>query len=612
MVSPCGPTGPPSRSRSLYRRATSPRQTRDARTPQTGTLLFTSGETRRRWKPRTMAQYRSIHRRLVASFGAMPLASIRPRHVAAYIDATSKQLGPASVGRDVDLLHAIFKTARREELVDANPADGAERPRLPPFRPQILEPVEVARVAKALGGVERVVFLTLVLTGLRRSELQRLRWRDVDLVDNLLRVRTRRARTGSARLPSRPRWPRSWQHRRSTAFQGDDELVFCHPERGTTYRAETFKGALMDALATAGVNKRPRAFHDLRHTAITNDAAAGLEPDRRHDEGRPLGHEDDQAVHASRRRRLPRRGGCTGAAAPRSCYSNCYSRRRSSRGTSPRGRRGWTQFDCVDALGRTSSSSRPFPPARPRDTCASDQGGGGLTTAAVTAEERRDELVGRLFGARVGAMDLFGVYLGDRLGLYRALADAGRSTSGELASAAGVHERYAREWLEQQAASGDPRAWTTRATDAERRYALPPATTRPARRGQPQLRGAVRRAARRLQRGRSTPCWRRSGTAAGSRTPTTGPTSTRARRASPGRCSATCSAREWLPAVPDVHERLPPILRRVSPTLPAAAAGRASPSPALTRRSRVDGIDLDQASIARLGNTSTAAGWRTG
>lgn len=240
---------------------------------------FTSGETRRRWKPRTIAQYRSIHRRLVASFGAMPLASIRPRHVAAYIDATSKQLGPASVGRDVDLLHAIFKTAVREELVDANPADGAERPRLPPFRPQILEPVEVARVAKALGGVERVVFLTLVLTGLRRSELQRLRWRDVDLVDNVLRVRDSKSEDGIRSVAlSTTLAEELWQHRRSTAFQGDDELVFCHPQHGTTYSAETFKDALMDALATAGVNKRPRAFHDLRHTAITNDAAAGSSP----------------------------------------------------------------------------------------------------------------------------------------------------------------------------------------------------------------------------------------------------------------------------------------------------------------------------------------------
>ena len=51
-------------------------------------------------------------------------------------------------------------------------------------------------------------------------------------------------------------------------------------------------------------------------------------------------------------------------------------------------------------------------------------------------------------------MDLYGVYVGDRLGLYRALADSGPLTSSGLAEAAGIHERYAREWLEQQAATG--------------------------------------------------------------------------------------------------------------------------------------------------------------
>jgi SAM-dependent methyltransferase len=47
------------------------------------------------------------------------------------------------------------------------------------------------------------------------------------------------------------------------------------------------------------------------------------------------------------------------------------------------------------------------------------------------------------------------VVLGDRLGLYRQLADAGRPlTSAELAAAAGCAERYVREWLNGQAASG--------------------------------------------------------------------------------------------------------------------------------------------------------------
>ncbi|MDQ3648608.1 MAG: hypothetical protein M3433_08530 [Actinomycetota bacterium] len=63
-------------------------------------------------------------------------------------------------------------------------------------------------------------------------------------------------------------------------------------------------------------------------------------------------------------------------------------------------------------------------------------------------------MIERLFQATLGAWDILTVYLGDRLGLYRALAEAGSLTSGELAAATGTHERYVREWLEQQAANG--------------------------------------------------------------------------------------------------------------------------------------------------------------
>jgi integrase len=43
---------------------------------------------------------------------------------------------------------------------------------------------------------DRTVFLTLVLTGLRRSELQTLRWRDVDLLEGVLRVRDSESEDG--------------------------------------------------------------------------------------------------------------------------------------------------------------------------------------------------------------------------------------------------------------------------------------------------------------------------------------------------------------------------------------------------------------------------------
>ncbi|MFC7527480.1 class I SAM-dependent methyltransferase [Actinoplanes sp. GCM10030250] len=59
----------------------------------------------------------------------------------------------------------------------------------------------------------------------------------------------------------------------------------------------------------------------------------------------------------------------------------------------------------------------------------------------------------RLLGALTGAVELCTVELGRRLGLYAALRD-GPLTPAELAKAAGIDERYAREWLEQQAAAG--------------------------------------------------------------------------------------------------------------------------------------------------------------
>lgn len=69
-------------------------------------------------------------------------------------------------------------------------------------------------------------------------------------------------------------------------------------------------------------------------------------------------------------------------------------------------------------------------------------------------EAVRDQFSERLFQASIAAFDLFHVYVGDRLGLYRTLAERGPLTARELADAAGIVERYAREWLEHEAVAG--------------------------------------------------------------------------------------------------------------------------------------------------------------
>lgn len=82
---------------------------------------------------------------------------------------------------------------------------------------------------------------------------------------------------------------------------------------------------------------------------------------------------------------------------------------------------------------------------------------------------------GRLFSASLAAGELMTVYLGLKLGLYRALTD-GPADAGELAGRAGIAARYAREWLEQQAAAGvlEVEAETDVAGDPDRRrFRLP-------------------------------------------------------------------------------------------------------------------------------------------
>ena len=83
-----------------------------------------------------------------------------------------------------------------------------------------------------------------------------------------------------------------------------------------------------------------------------------------------------------------------------------------------------------------------------------------------------DELADHLFTSVLGTLDVLTVHIGDQFGLYDLLHRSGPLSVDEVAQRSGMHPRYAREWLEQQAVAGlidvdDP------ALDAEsRRYSL--------------------------------------------------------------------------------------------------------------------------------------------
>jgi 2-polyprenyl-3-methyl-5-hydroxy-6-metoxy-1,4-benzoquinol methylase len=225
--------------------------------------------------------------------------------------------------------------------------------------------------------------------------------------------------------------------------------------------------------------------------------------------------------------------------------------------------------------------------------------------AAADSTERRDALVGRLFMNAVGAFDLFSVYLGERLGLYRALAERGAATPAELAEAAGVHERYAREWLEHQAAS---ELLEVEGEAAGRRFRLPAghdeALLDPSSLNYiAPLARAVLASIRPIDS--LLEAYRSGG---GVPYADYGEDLHESQAAFTRPLFENLLGKEWLPSVPELHERLlsdPPA--RVADV--ACGQGRSSIEIARAYpKVRVDGIDSDRASIERARENLTGSG----
>lgn len=133
------------------------------------------------------------------------------------------------------------------------------------------------------------------------------------------------------------------------------------------------------------------------------------------------------------------------------------------------------------AIGQSLRVSRDFGGRGP------DATGAGIGDAAVMTSTKEDQVPAtETAGSETdtAAVDFAGLVatelgaaasaamavVGDRLGLYRALAQAGPVTAIELAARTGCAERYVREWLYSQAAGG----WINFDEESER-FELPPA-----------------------------------------------------------------------------------------------------------------------------------------
>jgi integrase len=198
-------------------------------------------------------------------------------------------------------LHSVFTLAVRHGWAPANPVADAARPRRrregdadPDLQFLTLDELDAVIDAipdhavdrDALGPVLRLVILAAGTTGLRQSELIGLRWRDIDLRAQRVRVRNAWVRhehssEGKSDLSTKRSVPmtdrlagelKKWRLR--TVFGDEDDLVFAHPELGVPLDRTKVTRRFQAACEVAGVRKI--RFHDLRHTFATTLAAAGV------------------------------------------------------------------------------------------------------------------------------------------------------------------------------------------------------------------------------------------------------------------------------------------------------------------------------------------------
>ena len=211
--------------------------------------------------------------------------------------------------------------------------------------------------------------------------------------------------------------------------------------------------------------------------------------------------------------------------------------------------------------------------------------------------ERRDAFVEHIGAAASGTFELAAITIGLRLGFYRALADSGASTAAELAARTATAERPVREWLEHGAVNGLLDVDADADDPAARRFSLPAGHAE------------VLLDRDSLFYGASTPLQVLSAvgsmplvlesfrTGIGFAFGDTGDDMREGEGAANRPAYLGPLGREWLPAIPDIHERLvadpPARIADVGCGLGWSSIGMALAYPL----ARVDGLDMDETSV---------------
>jgi integrase len=247
-------------------------------------------------EPQTIDGYRrDLKNHIRPKLGDRPIRGIGHEDVEELVSALEeKGLKPKTIRNVTRLLGQVFNHGRlqRPPWCEINPVEGVELPKVEaPGDVAHFDQPEIPRLLAAVDSgdefadVDRALYLTAALTGLRQGELMALRWKDIDWTAQRINVRLNRTRKHGDRSPKSKASRRSVpmpevvggaldRLSKVAAFTGEDDRVFGHPVSGDVLDYSALDRRFAAAVKRAKV--RRITFHGLRHTFAVQCARAGV------------------------------------------------------------------------------------------------------------------------------------------------------------------------------------------------------------------------------------------------------------------------------------------------------------------------------------------------
>jgi integrase len=237
----------------------------------------------------TVEAYRIYIRRYIEpKWGKIKLSAVRTVAVEEWLD--SLPLAPGSRARIRNILSALFSHGIRYQWFTFNPISKVRTSSKRLREPDILTPEEFRSLLAELDQRERAMVLMAGSTGLRRSELFALRWRDVNfetlevsITRSCVRNRFGNAKTEASRRPV-PLSPLVrdalllW--RKETHYPGDEGFLFPSLRLNGKLPMSpdmVLRKTIRPALKRAGVSGKIIGWHSFRHMLATNLRAMGVD-----------------------------------------------------------------------------------------------------------------------------------------------------------------------------------------------------------------------------------------------------------------------------------------------------------------------------------------------